>query len=132
MLTRFVGRAYAAINRRDFDVLVMGLNPGIEYHPSGKLAPPDFEPVFYGHDGYLEPWRGWLETFEDIWIEPEELLDLGDKLLMRIRSSGHGSSSGVPINETLFQLCRLRKGLVVWQKDFTDRAEALEAARLSE
>ena len=131
-LTRVVGRTYAAINRRDFDVLVIGLDPGIEYHPSDDLTPPDFAAVFYGHDGYLEPWRSWLETFEDLWIEPEELLDLGDKLLIRVRGGGHGSGSGVPVDETLFQLCRLRNGLVIWQRDFTDRAEALEAAGLSE
>jgi hypothetical protein len=41
---------------------------------------------------------------------------------------GHGSGSGVPIKLPLVQLLRLRRGLVVWQQDFSDRSDALEAA----
>jgi hypothetical protein len=32
----------------------------------------------------------------------------------------------------LVQLFRMRRGLVVWQRDFSDHADALEAAGLSE
>ena len=38
MLTRYVGRAYAARNRRDFEVMLLGLDPGIEYHPRNDLT----------------------------------------------------------------------------------------------
>src|SRR5947208_1075993 len=43
MLVRTVRRAYAAATRRDFDVLLMGFDPGIEYQPSNDLTPPDLE-----------------------------------------------------------------------------------------
>jgi ketosteroid isomerase-like protein len=132
MLTRLVRRGYAASSRRDFEVLLLGLDPGIEYHPSVDLTPPDMESVSYGHDGYLKVWRGWLDAFEDIRLEPEELLDLGDKLLVTIRTRGHGSGSGVAVGREQFQLFHLRRGLVVWQQDFSDRSEALEAAGLRE
>jgi hypothetical protein len=36
------------------------------------------------------------------------------------------------VNVRLFQLMRLRRGLVIWQKDFSNRAEALQAAGLRE
>jgi ketosteroid isomerase-like protein len=128
MLTRLVRRGYAASSRRDFEVLFLGLDPGIEYHPSGDLMPPDMEAVSYGHAGYLKVWRGWLDAFEDIRLEPEELLDLGGKLLVTIRTRGHGSGSGVAVNRQGFQLFHLKRGLVVWQWDFGDRDQALEAA----
>ena len=127
-LTRLGGRAAAAANRRDFDALLYGFDPEIEYRPRPDQIAPDQDAVYYGHSGYREMWRKWTEAFGDLRLEPEEVLDLGDKLLATVQTSGHGSGSGVPVNLTNFQLFKLRRGLVVWQKDFSDRSEALEAA----
>ena len=46
--------------------------------------------------------------------------------------SGHGTGSGVSVNQQLFQLMTFRGGLIVRQDDFQDRAQALEAVGLSE
>jgi ketosteroid isomerase-like protein len=127
-----VWRAYAAANRRDFDLVLVGWDPESEYHPSGDLMPPDLEPVFYGHDGYRKLWRYWLDAFDDIRWDPEEVLDFGDRLLVTAQQGGHGSGSGVAVNEPVFQLFTLRRGLVFRQEDFLDRTKALEAAGLSE
>jgi ketosteroid isomerase-like protein len=132
MLTRSVGLAYAAANRRDFDLVLVGWDPGSEYHPSGDLLPPDLEAVFHGHDGYRRLWRYWLDAFEDIRWDPEEILDLGDKMLVATQQRGHGSGSGVAVSEPVFQLFTFRRGLVVRQEDFLDRSKALEAAGLSD
>jgi len=130
MLARSVGLAYAAANRRDFDSVLVGWDPGGQYHPSGDLLPPDLETVFYGHDGYLELWRYWLDAFADIRWDPEEILDFGDRLLVTTQQRGRGSGSGVAVSEPVFQLFTLRRGLVVRQEDFLDRSKALEAAAL--
>ena len=127
-LRRFVGRACAAANRRDFDLLVLGVDPGVEHHPAADLQPLDWDAVAHGHDGYQQVWRKMMDAFDDFRAEPAEILDLGDTLLITAHYKGHGSGSGIPIDETLFQLCRLRGGLVIWQKDFSDRPKALEAA----
>ena len=94
--------------------------------------PLDWEPVAYGRDGYQQVWRKMLDAFDDFHAEPAEVLDLGDRILVTARYKGHGSASGVPIEETLFQVSRFRRGLVIWQQDFTDISEALEAAGLRE
>jgi ketosteroid isomerase-like protein len=132
MLARGIQQAYAAANRRDFDRVLVGWDPGSEYRPSGDLMPPDFEAVFYGHDGYRKLWRRWLGAFEDLRFDPEEILDLGDKLLVTAHQRGHGLGSGVPVRQPVFQLFKFRRGLVVSQEDFLDRSEALEAAGLRE
>ena len=132
MIARAVRQAYAAANRRDFDRVLVGWDPGSEYRPSADLMPPDFEAVFHGHDGYRKLWRRWLDAFEDLRFDPEEILDLGDKLLVTARVRGHGSGSGVPVTQPVFQLFELRRGLVVRQEDFLDHSEALEAAGLRE
>ena len=96
--------------------------------PSGELLPPDLEPTFDGRDGYLRLWRYWLDAFEDIRWDPEEILDLGDKLLVTTQQRGHGSGSGVAVSEQVFQLFTFRRGLVVRQEDFLDHSKALKAA----
>jgi ketosteroid isomerase-like protein len=96
------------------------------------LLPPDLEAVFYGHDGYLQLWRYWLDAFEDIRWDPEEVLDFGDKLLVTTQQRGHGSGSGVAVSEPVFQLFTLRGGFVIRQEDFLDCSEALQAAGLSD
>jgi ketosteroid isomerase-like protein len=125
-------RAYGAANRRDFDLLILPLDPNIEYHPSNDQIPLDLGSVFYGRDAYRTVWQAMVEAFDDLRFVPEEVLDLGDTLLTTAVVRGTGSGSGVPVSAQLFQVARLRRGLVVWQRDFGDRSEALEAAGLSE
>jgi ketosteroid isomerase-like protein len=127
-------RAYAAANRRDFDVVLVGMGPDTEYEyrPSPDFIAPDQDPVFHGRAGYLRMWGTWLDAFEDLRFEPEELLDLGDTMIVMAEVKGHGSGSGVAASQRVFQLFELRRGLVVKQEDFVDQSRALEAAGLSE
>ena len=122
----------AAANRRDFDVLMLGMDPEIEYRPAPDQVPPGMDPVVHGHAGYRQVWQGMIDAFEDFHGEPDEVLDLGDMLLATSHYRGHGTGSGVPVHLPVFQLFRLRRGLVVWQQDFSDRSQALEAAGLRE
>jgi hypothetical protein len=132
MLARSVALAYAAANRRDFDVVLVGWDPGSEYRPSVEKMPPDLEPSFHGHDGYRRLWRYWLDAIGDIRWDPEEILDFGDSFLVTTQQSGHGSGSGVAVRESVFQVFELRRGLVVRQEDFLDRSHAIEAARIKQ
>jgi ketosteroid isomerase-like protein len=132
LVARRVSQTYAAVNRRDFDVTLGGFDPEIEYRPSSDLMPPDLEPVMHGHDGFLTLWRYWMDAFADLRWDPEEILDFGDTLLVTAQQGGHGSGSGVAVSKPVFQLFKLRRGLVVRQEDFLDRSEALEAAGFRE
>jgi ketosteroid isomerase-like protein len=128
MLARRIARAYAAANRRDFDLILTGLDPETEYRPGPDLIAPDQAVAFRGHAGYLEMWRNWLDAFEDLRFDPEEILDLGDTFLVTAQQRAHGSGSGIAVHKPVFQLFKVRRGLVVWQHDYSDRAKALEAA----
>jgi ketosteroid isomerase-like protein len=132
ILVRLVRQGYAAANRRDFDLLLTNLDPGIEYRPGQIGLATDLDAVYHGHHGYREFWRVLLEAFEDVRLDPQELLDLGNPWLVTVDLNGHGAGSGVPFSQQLFQLFTLRRGLIVRQDDFLDRDEALEAAGLSE
>ncbi len=65
-------------------------------------------------------------------IEHAEVIDFGDRVLAAGRMKGHGTISGISVDEPLFQLLTLRGGMVVRQEDFVDRNRALEAAGLSD
>jgi ketosteroid isomerase-like protein len=129
LLVRRVQRAYAAVNRRDFDLVLVGWDQGSEYRPSRDLMPPDIKSAFHGHDGMRELWRYWLEAFPDLAWEPEEIIDFGDALLVSTEQRGTGSGSGVAVSKPVFQVFTLRDGLVLRQEDFLDRSDALEAVR---
>ena len=138
MLTRVIQRGYAAGSRRDFEVLLTGLDPGVEFRPADGLWAVDLDAVVHGRvvhgrDGYREVWQRTLDSFEDLRLEPEEVLDLGDnKLLVTVQFWGHGPGGGVPVSQRVFQLLEVRHGLVARIEDFTDRAEALAAVGPSE
>jgi hypothetical protein len=133
ILARSIARAYAAANRRDFElILIVNDDEPYEYRPSRDLLPPDMDTVYRGHEGYRKFWRLWLDAFENIRWDPVEVLDFGEKALVTTRQSGRGSSSGVAVSESVFQLFTWRRGLVIRQEDFLDRTEALEAVGLSE
>jgi ketosteroid isomerase-like protein len=133
ILARAITRAYAAANRRDFGLILAANDPATyEYHPSADYLPTDMDRVYYGHDGYRRFWRQWLEAFEDIRWDPEEMIDCGAQALVTTRQSGHGSGSGVAVSQPVFQVFTFRGGLVIRQEDFADRSKALEAAGLSE
>lgn len=135
ILLRITAQATSAANRRDFDLLLTGFDPEIDYRvvggPWGMVAP-DVLGHHHGHAGYREVWREVLEAFEDWTLEPEELIDLGHRLFSATRMSGHGTGSGVPVSRSSFQVYTFRRGLVVKQEDFGDRGEALEAAGVSD
>ena len=131
MFARAMARAYAAANRRDFElVLTLNDDSAYEYRPSRDLLPPDMDLVYRGHEGYRRFWRLWLDAFPDIHWDAEEMLDFGEKALVTARQSARGSSSGAAVSERVFQLYTFRRGLVVRQEDFLDRDEALAAAGL--
>jgi SnoaL-like domain len=123
-----VRRAYAAANRRDFDVLLLGLDPGIEFQPCPDLMASNQVQIVYGHNGYRQTWGAWVDAYADLRVDPEEIIDLGDRFLVTTRFKAHAT----PIDQPVFQLFKLERGLVLWQKDFADRSKALEAAGLSE
>jgi len=125
-----MARAYAAANRRDFELIaVFNDTPNYEYRASPGVLPPDLEAVSSRHSGYLDMWQRWTDAFPDIRYEPREMFDFGDRVLVTAEQSGHGSGSGIAVSQTLFQLYTFDAGMVIRQEDYLDREEALRAAR---
>jgi ketosteroid isomerase-like protein len=136
IVSRIMRQGCEAANRRDFDLLFVFFDSEIELEltesPLGGFVPPDLPRVNRGHEAYLRAWEAMIEAMEDFKIELDEVIDFGDRLFTPGRFMGHGSASGAPVTQPIFQVFTLRGGLVVRQEDFVDRNQALEAAGLSE
>jgi ketosteroid isomerase-like protein len=77
--------------------------------------------------------REYFRAFSDLRIEAERIIDLGDdRVLVLTRQTAHGKLSGVPFDHELADLMTLKRGKIVAMGAYWHRAEALEAAGLSE
>jgi ketosteroid isomerase-like protein len=105
----------------------------------GDVIAPDFEmqplylgQVYRGLAGLRKMWADIFETWEDYRLDLEEIVDLGEHLLIVGRVVGRGAGSGVPIDQPIAILGTFKGGKLVRGESFTSRDEALEAAGLRE
>ena len=107
-----VRRNYAAFNRRDWDTLMDGLDPEIEWHQITQF--PD-RAVYRGRQDMMDRFlrRQLIEQFADFTVDVEELVDAGDHVVVIGHIHGHGSASGVPIHLRLVNVLELRDGKVI-------------------
>jgi ketosteroid isomerase-like protein len=87
--------------------------------------------LYHGHDGIRRFFRGWLSPFESYYARPEEFIDAGDAVVVRLRQGGRGKQSGVEVEmPPYWQVYRLRDGRAVRIEVYSDHDEALEAVGL--
>ena len=128
---RFAG----AFNRRDVDVLLPYLHPEFEFEGAESLIGgyfPDLPKVHRGPEEYRHMFETLFDSWEELTLQSEEVVDLGDRLFGASRITGHGRVSGIALDIHLFQVMTLRDGMILRQRDFVERDKALEAAGLSE
>jgi ketosteroid isomerase-like protein len=106
-------RGYAALNRGDLSVVLELLDPDIEWHEPG----PSLEAGTHrGRDSFERFFRSWLESFEGFRVEPERVLQRGDRLVVVVRQTGAGRSSGVQVETRLAHVWTVANGKAVrWE-----------------
>ena len=107
----------------------MVLHPDAEYHASRE--DPD-SAIHRGLDAVRAQYARWVDAYPDLTVEPLEAKDAGEKVFLWVRFSGHGEGSGAPVEMELAHVLTLRDGRVTRIAEYSDRAEGLEAAGLSE
>jgi ketosteroid isomerase-like protein len=136
LLLRSVQISFDAYSRGDLEVLVLPYHPDVEFQ-----GPPDhgqggtlgWRPSYRGHDGYREFYADWKSVWGAPRIEPQELIDLGDRLLVIAQMRLRGVGSGVRLNQDLAVLATLDEaGKVIRERRYADHSEALETVGLSE
>jgi ketosteroid isomerase-like protein len=116
-----------AFNRRDLDAWLEGFDPEVEWHTARE--DPDAG-VHHGRSGVKRYAEQWLDAYDDLRVEPLEIVDAGDEVLVWIRVTGHGGASGVGVDMEQAQVLTFRDGRVAVGREYFDRAEAFEVAGL--
>jgi ketosteroid isomerase-like protein len=125
-----VRRLYAQWERGDFRPQDF-FDAEIEHSRIGAENPMAGE--WRGLTGLSDAMIEYFDALADLHIEAEQILDLGgDRVLMLSRHTAWGKTSGLPFDHEVGDLLTLRDGKVLRFVSYWDRAEALEAAGLSE
>jgi ketosteroid isomerase-like protein len=89
--------------------------------------------VYRGRQGVLELWTSFLDAWESVRWDPEQIIEVDETQLVvlnHVRMRGRGS--GVQVDASAAQLWTITNGTARRIKLFQSKADALEAARLRE
>jgi ketosteroid isomerase-like protein len=118
-----------AFNRRDVEALKALLITDAEIVPIRAAM----EGTVYRGPDAVEQWFAAIdESWEELRVEIEEARDAGDRVLGLGRIRGRGRESGAPIDVEAASVAYFRDGLITTLHNYTNRADAFEAAGLSE
>jgi ketosteroid isomerase-like protein len=120
---------YDAFNRGDWDAATRLAHPEFELRTADRAVNPG---IYRGPEAARRFFEDLFEPFEEIVVEPEELYERGDQivvfLLVRLRPTG----SSAFVENRIGHLWTMREGRFVRLAIFPRREDALEAAGLSE
>jgi ketosteroid isomerase-like protein len=124
-----VRAAYAAFNRRDFEAVREFLDPDLEWHPYLGVIEGS---IYRGRDAVVKMWSDLDDSFGgSLRVEPSELIDCGEQVVVVIQARATGSGSGAEVHQSWAQVATIRDGLICHVEPYPDRSSALEAAGLS-
>lgn len=129
-LVELVHRAYDAFNRRDLDAFLALVDRDVEF--AARFIEMEGSSHYHGHAGIRDWWQSLLAVFPDFTINPLEVRIVDDTVITAVRVSGHGADSGVPIDQVVWQVSKVRDGRAIWWRNFATEAEALEALGVRE
>jgi ketosteroid isomerase-like protein len=93
---------------------------------------PDVAGEWHGKEGLRRATTEYLNVWDDYRFEVEDMIDLGDRVLVLETHTARGKLSGASISQDVGTLLTLRDGLIVRWEYYWERADALEAAGIKE
>ena len=126
-----VRRVFESLKRRDWDGMADLFDPNVEQH--GTVGGIEEGNVARGFREVRQIWeKEDDEIWDEHWLEPQKLIDAGDRVVVLQREYQRGKSSGVELVVDTASIIDLRGGRVVRMQGYMDRAAALRAAGLPE
>jgi ketosteroid isomerase-like protein len=87
---------------------------------------------WHGPEGLLKFGLSQMEVIEDMRLEPDDFIDAGDRVLVRLRIGGTARHTGLPVEFSVIHAITYRDGKAARIDVYERLEEALEAAGLSE
>jgi ketosteroid isomerase-like protein len=124
-----VYRWYKAMRRRDVEACIRDSEGDVEIvsYLMGVEGT-----VYWGHAGVRRYIDDAFSVFPDWHPQVVGTTDHGDTVIAEIRMAGRGASSRLPIEQTTWQVTRFTNGKMAGFTAYGSRADAFEAAGLSE
>jgi ketosteroid isomerase-like protein len=117
----------AAFRRGDWDAATRNMDPHILLRTDARWP----EQRIYGREAAVAFYQGlWESGGPDIRIE--EMVDLGDRVLIRFCWHMRGLSSGIEGEQRTSSVCTFREGRVILEEFFLEHEQALKAVGLAE
>jgi ketosteroid isomerase-like protein len=107
---------------------VVGVGPDFEFITSPDMP----DPGTYTREAADRYRQAWLDSFEELQMEALELVDAGERIVVaEVVQRGRPRGTEIAVEGRWWQVITFRGDDVVRIENFTGRAEALAAARLS-
>ncbi len=124
-----VRRLIEAWNSNEQGEAIAILDPGVVIDATRRRVNPK---TYAGRQGMRRMLADTHEVWQEFRMEPDEVLDAGDRVVAIGRWVGKGKDSGIEVQQPVADVFTLHDRRVIrLELGFTDRAEALEAAGLS-
>jgi ketosteroid isomerase-like protein len=126
-----VRRSCEAFVAGDADTAMAALDPQIEWHAT--VGGIDEGRIARGHEEVVQAFIDYFEVWERLEMRAENLIDAGgDDVVVFWHEVAKGRESGVVVETDTGTVQTVRDGKIIRVRSYMDRAEALEAAELSE
>ena len=106
------------------------LDPEVTYEDSN--LPDHVGEAYRGHEGIVRAAERWIEPFEWLLIELEQIVDAGDRLVSIHRARSKARYTGIEFNAFVAYVWTFRDGKVIHFRSFLDPDQAIAAADLRE
>jgi ketosteroid isomerase-like protein len=124
-----VRRAYEATNRGAYDIVESLLHPEIEFHTFGRSPEAG---VYHGKEAVRDYNENLFQQFESIRFEIGELVDAGDRVVVMTTQHALPKGGQHEMSVEVAEVWVIRDALLAERRSYSTRADALEAAGLSE
>lgn len=118
---------FAIWNTRDFEALIPFVTEDIEWVPATMAAVEGNS--FNGINGLRRFFDEWDKTWAKWEVEPSDIREMGDHVLIIGRVKGEGRASGLELDQPVAYLFEFRDGLLAYGATFFDHGEAEAVAR---
>ena len=124
-----VRRLLTAFNRDGVEATLEHFDSEVEW-----IGPPEWPEgrMYKGHDGIRRLAAAWGENFDEYRVDPDRLIDAGDRVVALANQRGRIKGSAVPIAQEVGVVGTVRDAMIVHVEAYFSWSEALKAAGLSE